>query len=427
MLILPDGSAVNLSRLPEPIIRRTKDGRFLPQPVADAGRTERAVRNDQASKTIRHMPAGRKIAGILGEPPQDAEEQDELPITVPWSEMENWPGQKFALGAQADGRMVQLDYRAAAPHLLMAGTTGSGKTRMGLRPIVSEALALGWNVLILDRSGVDFELFGEYPRCKIVRLDEPEAVTAYMLAVYDQLQKRLRTLNAAGASTWDRMPNAGPYLLVVIDEFASLSETLKLDNPKLRDEFWTATRRVAAEGRKAGVLLALALQNPSRENMDLSLRRLCTRIAFRVQDRDASQIVLGASGAEQLGEGHFMTVLDGLVTGAAFHPSDEEITTFLLRRGTQLLPAPDWGWVGRRPEPRVIEAGSSTLATEVEQLAKKIRRVWLADGSKRAMAREAGVTYGGSWAAKIDQAIDYLEAQDATTPADSPPSGAGEE
>ena len=120
------------------------------------------------------------------------------------------------------------------------------------------------------------------------------AVTDYMLTVCIQLQERLRTLSAAGASTWERMPNPGPYLMVVIDELASLSETLKLDSPGCA-EFWTATRRVASEGRKAGVLLAIALQNPSRENVDMSLRRLCTRVVFRVQDRDASQIVLGTS------------------------------------------------------------------------------------------------------------------------------------
>ena len=178
-------------------------------------------------------PPGQSVNKLLAGHAEEIQAEDtDLPITADWRMMDAWPGRKFVLGAGTDQKALQLPWNGPAPHLLMAGTTGSGKTRMGLRPVIAEGLALGWNVLILDRSGVDFELFADYPTCKIVRLeDDPERVTDYMLTVYDQLQERLRTLSAAGASTWERMPNPGPYLMVVIDEFASLSETLKLDSP----------------------------------------------------------------------------------------------------------------------------------------------------------------------------------------------------
>ena len=135
-------------------------------------------------------------------------------------------------------------------------------------------------------------------------------------------------------------------------------------------------------------------------------------------------MILNADGAQDLKPGQFLVRSGDLVRGVAFRPTDAEIRSFMAARPMPQLPAPSWIDV-EATRPIRVDDEASTMATEVEQLAKKIRRVWLTDGSKRAMAREAGVTYGGSWAAKIDQAIDYLEAQDATTPADSPPSGAG--
>jgi len=89
---------------------------------------------------------------------------------------------------------------------------------------------------------------------------------------------------------------------------------------------------IASEGRKAGVHLALALQDPTHKSLDLRIRRNRLPLSFRVKDGDASRMILGAGGAEQLPPRQFMTVMGRPLRGVAFAPSDEEIRNFLAAR-----------------------------------------------------------------------------------------------
>jgi DNA segregation ATPase FtsK/SpoIIIE-like protein len=105
---------------------------------------------------------------------------------------------------------------------------------------------------------------------------------------------------------------------------------------------WRYARMVAAEGRKAGIHLALALQDPTHKSLDLRIRRNCLPISFRVKDGDASRVILGSGGAERLPPRQFLTVMDRLIQGVAFAPSDEEIRAVLTARPVAPYPVPDW-------------------------------------------------------------------------------------
>ena len=68
------------------------------------------------------------------------------------------------------------------PHWLMAGMTGSGKTRYGLRPLITSALADGWQVVIYDRSGLDFLPFQDPPNahtCCYLMRKKPSTILPY--------------------------------------------------------------------------------------------------------------------------------------------------------------------------------------------------------------------------------------------------------
>jgi DNA segregation ATPase FtsK/SpoIIIE-like protein len=127
---------------------------------------------------------------------------------------------------------------------------------------------------------------------------------------------------------------------------------------------------IAAEGRKAGVHLALALQDPTHKSLDLRIRRNCTPLAFRVKDGEASRVILGAGGAEGLAPRQFLTVLgvsggNATVTRAvAFAPDDEQITTFLIRRSVVSHPRPDWLQL---PAP-VVEEKTTIIVEQIRQL-----------------------------------------------------------
>lgn len=119
---------------------------------------------------------------------------------------------------------------------------------------------------------------------------------------------------------------------------------------------------IAAEGRKAGVHLALALQDPTHKSIDLRIRRNTTSLAFRVKDPDASRVVLSTDGAEKLQERQFLVVLDKLVRGMAFAPSDEEIRAFLASRPVVAHPSP--AWLTRQPT--IIEGETDEAVDESE-------------------------------------------------------------
>jgi DNA segregation ATPase FtsK/SpoIIIE-like protein len=310
-----------------------------------------------------------------------------LPEIAPWALLDQWPGGKLPLGI-TDGGPVQHDPEGMAAHLLYAGTTGSGKTRYGLRPLIAEALADRWQVIILDRSGVDFQVFADHPNAHLVRVDEPGEVGSILERAYRELITRLRSLAAAGASTWGRSNNQKPRVLIVIDEFSNLADDAQ---PEERAELWRRARIVAAEGRKAGILLALALQDPTYKSMDLRIRRNCTCIAFRVQDAAASRLILNAGGAESLAPHRFMTTAGGLVSGVAFAPDDGQIREFINRRMAPAYPAPEWLFAPIEPE----EQGAPE-----EERARKIIELHSGGASLNEIQRQVfGFTGGQAYSA----------------------------
>lgn len=268
-------------------------------------------------------------------PAPDLLKVGELPA---WSRLEQWQGEGWPLGVGPAGLLV-ID-PDTYPHLLLAGTSGSGKTRFGLRPLIASSLTAGWLVIILDRSGLDFLPFRDHANAYTVVVNDPAGAITYLLKLYDEIQSRFNLLRQAGVSTWGRLGGvAGPRILAVLDEFANLADALP---GRERDELWRAARMIAAEGRKAGVHLTIALQDPTHRSLDLRIRRNCLPVSFKVKDLDASRVVLGSGGAEKLAPRHFLTVMNGLVAGVAFDPSDEEIEELLMSRPVAPFAPPAW-------------------------------------------------------------------------------------
>ncbi len=270
---------------------------------------------------------------------KDAPQPDPtLRAEAPWQLLQAWHGGGLPLGVAESGLLL-IDPEAF-PHFLFAGATGSGKTRFGLRPLITAALADSWHVSIFDRSGLDFLPFRSHPNVSLVMLRDPADAIDYLAALYEVVAARFEWMLKVGANTWGRAPGRKPpRVLAVFDEFSNLADSL---TGKQREELWRWARMIAAEGRKAGVHLAVALQDPTHKSIDLRIRRNCVPLAFRVKDSEASRVVLGASGAESLPPRHFLTVLHNLTQAVAFAPDDDQITSFLAGRRTPVYPKPDW-------------------------------------------------------------------------------------
>lgn len=261
-----------------------------------------------------------------------------LPPEAPWRVLDEWRGGALPLGLGSSGLLLADPEQY--PHWLIAGATGSGKSRFALKPLIAAALADGWQVVIFDRNGLHFTPFRAHPNAILQMLDEPEDLIGWLETLHGEVNRRFKFLAQVNAENWSLAPSPKePRVLAVVDDFSILGDILDAGG---RRELWLAARRLAADSRKSGIHLALVAQNPTWQSIDLGIRRNCTPLTFRVNDSDASRVILNAPGAERLDKRQFLTVMQNLVRGVAFAPSDEQIAVFLASRQVPALPRPDW-------------------------------------------------------------------------------------
>jgi S-DNA-T family DNA segregation ATPase FtsK/SpoIIIE len=213
------------------------------------------------------------------------------------------------LGVTASGPFV-LDL-AQGPHLLVAGTSGSGKSEL-LQTLVA-SLALGnrpdaLNFVLIDyKGGAAFRGLSTLPHTAGLLTDLDEfLVDRALTSLKAELRHRKLILDAAGMSDireyWAALPRTAgadplPRLVIVVDEFAVMAETLP---GQLR-----SLMLIGRQGRSLGVNLVLATQRPSGVvNSDL-LSNINQRIALRVASADNSQDIIGTADAARIpAEGH---------------------------------------------------------------------------------------------------------------------------
>lgn len=301
-----------------------------------------------------------------------------LPPVAPWDVITaEWRGGDLPLGVGSDGALIMTPFDAD-PHLLYGGTTGSGKSRRGLRALVACALSTDrWRVTLVDKSGVDYPPhINTSQNCHYLNVDhkQPQKAAEILRRVYDEIDRRQDVLASSGFSTWERYNN-GPMDMVVVDEFGILADLCKASE---KEELWRWTRMVAAEGRKTGIMLVIALQDVTEKSIDLRIRRLSRSVAYRVKERKTSQLFLGSGGAECLRTGQFLTNFGStLVQGVGFDPTDNQIVDLIQAANVPDLGAPEWiaepeaatnDYNGEDKRARVIELlGDGRSQGEVEQ------------------------------------------------------------
>lgn len=257
-----------------------------------------------AERQARLLAAARALAETgAGDPPRSVRLGElGLPRTVEevraaWSAATD--GLPVVLGAGPGGRPVVVDLVREGPHLLVAGTTGSGKSE-ALRAIVA-SLALRLPPTALGLALVDFKGgagFGDLARLPhvvgaVTDLDPVEAGRC-LEGLAAELRRRKALLAAAGASDLRELapgPEHPGRLLVVVDEFRALAEELP--------ELMPALVRLATQGRSLGVHLVLATQRPQGVVTPELRANVAVRLALRVTDAaDSLDVVETPRAAE---------------------------------------------------------------------------------------------------------------------------------
>ncbi|MFB9378691.1 FtsK/SpoIIIE domain-containing protein [Kineococcus gynurae] len=237
-------------------------------------------------------PTGRRLPELLGLPATGSGRR--RAVAARWDAPAPG-GLATPLGTVAGGGVWVLDLVQDGPHVLVAGTTGAGKSVL-LRSLVL-GLALGHPperlqfVLVDFKGGAAFAAAADLPHVAGLVTDLDDRTAARVLrSLGAEVRRRERELAVLGAPDVAAVPAGHPVaarlprLVVVVDEFRVLGEELP--------EFVPGLVRLAAVGRSLGIHLVLATQRPAgavspeiRANVDL-------RIALRVADRADSEDVL---------------------------------------------------------------------------------------------------------------------------------------
>lgn len=210
----------------------------------------------------------------------------------------------FTLGRTPNGEDLCRNL-AEMPHMLVAGSTGSGKT-VFLFTLLASLLKTHKSPdelkILLSSSGLeDFILFNNLPHLIGGRVidDAAEAVRIITTTVIEEFDKRAEILTKA------QVPNIIEYnkiaekklypIVVVIDEFADLSD--QFTTKQERESFFNPVKRIAQIGRKRGIHLVLCTQRPSATLVPSNIKSQITgRIALRVNDSNSSRMILEDSG-----------------------------------------------------------------------------------------------------------------------------------
>ena len=204
------------------------------------------------------------------------------------------------LGKDISGRAVFFDL-AEMPHLLVAGTTGSGKSVMLNGLLTSLLLTTDprqVKMVLIDPKRVELSPFGRIPHLITpVVTDVKKAANALQWAVAE-MERRYEVLERMGSRSLDgynlRSETPMPYVVIVIDELADL---MMQAGAKVED----AIVRIAQKARAVGIHLVVATQRPSVDVITGMIKaNVPSRIAFAVSSQVDSRVIMDAGGAEVL-------------------------------------------------------------------------------------------------------------------------------
>ncbi len=234
----------------------------------------------------------------------------------------------LCLGKDIAGKAMIADL-AEMPHMLIAGTTGSGKSVCVngiIMTILLNASPDEVKFVMVDPKMVELAQYNEIPHLLCPTVTDPQKASAALNWVVGEMENRYRKLSKEGVKNIKGFNEKGhrmPYIIVIIDELADLMQV----SAKTVESSIT---RLAQLSRAVGIHLILATQRPSVDVITGVIKaNFPARISFKVASKVDSRTVLDMNGAENLlGKGDMLFIKPGdpkPTRGQCNYVKDEEI------------------------------------------------------------------------------------------------------
>jgi S-DNA-T family DNA segregation ATPase FtsK/SpoIIIE len=228
----------------------------------------------------------------------------------------------LAMGKNAFGEPVSCDL-ATMPHMLVAGSTGAGKSVFINSILVSLLIMKSPNqmkLILIDPKQLELALYARLPHLLMPVITDPKTAATSLLWACQEMERRYSIMSEFGVRNIEgfnhKLKNASsvtldkirkfyeyqavdsyelPYIVVIVDEFADLILSAK------GKEIETHINRLAAKARAAGIHLIVATQRPSVDVITGVIKsNFPTRVSFRVTSSQDSRTILNVMGAEKL-------------------------------------------------------------------------------------------------------------------------------
>ncbi|HEX2312003.1 MAG TPA: FtsK/SpoIIIE domain-containing protein, partial [Vicinamibacterales bacterium] len=331
----------------------------------------------------------------------------------------------LALGKTIHGEPFVADL-ATMPHLLIAGSTGTGKS-VGLNGMLTSVLYRSTpddvRLIMIDPKRLELGMYDDIPHLLTPVVVDPKQASNALRWAVREMEERYKTLASEGVRNIDQYnrnmralaseqqpgrngepPKPLPFILVVIDELADLMMVAG-------NEVEESICRLAQMARAVGIHLILATQRPSVDVITgLIKANLPARIAFRVSSKIDSRTVLDGNGAEQLlGKGDMLYLPPASSRYVRLHGpyiSEQEsarLASFLRKQGKPTY------------DESITSEGKTAEAIELEKddLYDEAARIIVQSGQASISYLQRRLRIGFSRAARL---VDMMEAEGLVSP-----------
>lgn len=319
----------------------------------------------------------------------------------------------IALGKDIVGDVFITDLKKL-PHLLIAGTTGSGKS-VGINAMLLSLLYRNspqtLRLIIIDPKMLEFSIYDDIPHLLTPIITQPKQALVALSNLVSEMERRYQIMSSANMKNIenynDKMKLGGgeifPYIVVIIDELADLMMTSGKDV-----EFYIS--RLAQMARASGIHLVIATQRPSVDVVTgLIKANLPSRISFRVGQKIDSKVILDQMGAESLlGRGDMLftpPTNTGLIRLHAPFTSESEIEKVVEFLKSQQSVAYDEKFL--RDEDEVSKQNSANFG-DLDELYEEAKNVVLSEEKTSISYIQRRLKIGYNRAASIVEQLEYM-------------------